>query len=120
MGERAYSAVGRVEGPAGQDAGDTPDFVVLRFLGARGRAELATTDPANRLPERRAITWTLNPPSFGRTRGPLTIDNYLIAATKAFDFLAEKYPDAPIWLYGKSIGASCALSRSPRGASPQR
>src|SRR5258708_40164653 len=54
-----------------------PDLVVVRLLGARGRAELATQDPANRLSGLRSITWTVNPPRFGQSSGPLSVEHYL-------------------------------------------
>jgi pimeloyl-ACP methyl ester carboxylesterase len=96
-------------GPPGELSESAPDLVVLRFLGARGRAELATTDPANRLPDLRSITWTFNPPRFGGSGGPLSIENYLRSALDAYDFIAGRYAGVPVWVYGKSIGATCAI-----------
>ncbi len=86
-----------------------PDLVVLRLLGARGRAELATQDPANRLSGLRSITWTVNPPRFGQSSGPLSVEHYLEGVLAAFDFLCARHPNARIWVYGKSIGATGAM-----------
>ena len=86
-----------------------PDLLVLRLLGARGRAELATQDPANRLSGVRSITWTVNPPGFGDSTGPLAIDHYLRGALAAYDFVATRYRGARIWVYGKSIGGTAAI-----------
>lgn len=86
-----------------------PALVVLRLLGARGRAELATGDPANRLSGVRSVTWTLNPPGFGGSDGQVTIADYLGGALEACDFLAARFPDARLWVYGKSIGATAAI-----------
>ena len=86
-----------------------PELVVLRLLGARGRAELATQDPANRLASVRSATWTLNPPRFGKSSGPLRVDHYLAGALAAFDFLSSEHPNARIWIYGKCIGATAAM-----------
>jgi len=93
----------------GEQKPEKVELVVLRLLGARGRAELATRDPADRLSELTAVTWTVNPPRFGASRGALRISDYLDAALAAFDFLADRYPAAPIWAYGKSIGATAAM-----------
>jgi hypothetical protein len=103
----------------GRGAQTSPDLVVLRLLGARGRAELATQDPANRMPSIRSATWTLNPPRFGKSSGPLTAAGYLQGVLAAYDFLSARYPAASIWVYGKSIGATAALylaaHRAPSG-----
>jgi hypothetical protein len=96
-------------GEASHPGDSTPELVVLRLLGARGRAELAKQDPANRLDGVRSITWTLNPPRFGTSSGPLTVDHYLASALAAFDFLCAQHPDVRIWIYGKSIGATAAM-----------
>jgi hypothetical protein len=84
-------------------------LVVLRLLGARGRAERPTQDPANRFAALRSITWTLNPPRFGQSSGPLSVEHYLEGALAAFDFLRTRYPYACIWVYGKCIGATGAM-----------
>src|SRR6267143_867490 len=52
------------------------ELLFLRFLGSRGRAEMATLDPADRLPATRAEVWTVNPPSFGGTSGPANLEHY--------------------------------------------
>jgi len=81
----------------------------MRLLGARGRAELATPDPANRLPGVRSITWTLNPRGFGGSGGRATIGDYCRSAIDGYDALASRYPDAHFMVYGKSIGGTAAL-----------
>src|SRR5207245_6213309 len=60
-------------GEAAPGNGEAPDLVILRLLGARGRAELATRDPGDRLPDIASVTWTLNPPRFGASGGALSI-----------------------------------------------
>jgi dienelactone hydrolase len=86
-----------------------PALVVLRLLGARGRAELATEDPANRLSGVPYVVWTINPPGFGGSSGPSSIQDYMSAVRAARDFLAARYPNARLWIYGKSIGATAAM-----------
>lgn len=94
-------------GDIGLDA--PPALVVLRLLGAQGRAELATEDPANRLSGVGSAVWTLNPPGYGASSGPTTVRKYLSAAFAAYDYLAARYPRARMWVYGKSIGATAAI-----------
>lgn len=86
-----------------------PELIVLRFLGARGRAELATLDPANRIPNVNTLVWTMNPPGFGKSTGHRTIERYAKAALFSLDYLTCSFPNAKIWLYGKSIGATLAM-----------
>jgi pimeloyl-ACP methyl ester carboxylesterase len=88
---------------------DRVDLVVLRLLGARGRAELSTQDPANRLSGIRSITWTMNPPGFGGSKGNVTIGDYLRHALDAYDSLSTRFPTSRLWVYGKSIGATAAI-----------
>jgi len=92
-----------------QGDGEAPELLVLRLLGARGRAELATLDPVDRIPEISAQVWTLNPPSFGGSVGTRSTQHYLDATLRAFDYLREVWPTVPVWVYGKSIGTCGAL-----------
>ena len=105
---------GQVSG--GRDNGAS-QLVVLRLLGARGRAELATLDPVDRAPVSAATVWTMNPPGFGGSDGPLDLDGYKRGALAAFDFVRAHHPGARVWVYGKCIGGAIALhvaaSRSP-------
>lgn len=86
-----------------------PDMVVLRLLGARGRGELATRDPARFLPEIASTVATVNPPGFGGSPGPCGLSHYFAGVGAAYDALATQYPDAKIWVHGKSIGGLGAL-----------
>ncbi|HEY2376067.1 MAG TPA: hypothetical protein VGH98_08845 [Gemmatimonadaceae bacterium] len=63
--------------PAGRRA---TDVYIVRFLGSRGRAELATLDPADRLPNVASEVWTMNPPGFGRTTGPPDLTRFASSA----------------------------------------
>lgn len=83
--------------PGGEFADEgAPELVILRLLGRRGRAELATQDPSNRLVGIRSMTWTLNPPGFGGSSGPVTVATYLGSVVAAYDFLAARYAGALI------------------------
>lgn len=96
-----------------------PALVVLRLLGSRGRAELATRDPVRFLPAvTTSVTAAMNPPGFGRTRGPCALSMYFAGVIAAYDSIGERFPESKIWVYGKSIGGLGALylaaTRSPR------
>ncbi len=101
------------DGPSGKQIG--PDIYFLRFLGSRGRAEMATLDPANRLPGRAAEVWTVNPPGFGRTTGPADLERYADCALLAIDHLSKHSRGRPIWVCGKSIGTAAGLLAAAHG-----
>lgn len=82
---------------------------VLRFLGARGRAEQGTTDPLNRLPHVPGEVWIVNPPGFGGSLGPVSLLRHAQAALLAFDEMVRHCPHARHWVYGHSLGALFAL-----------
>ena len=86
-----------------------PDAFFLRFLGSRGRAEMATLDPADRLAGLQAEVWTVNPPAFGATSGPPSLERYADCALLAIDCLRKYASGRPIWVCGKSIGTAAAL-----------
>jgi len=86
----------------------------LRFLGSRGRAEMATLDPANRLGNRAAEVWTLNPPAFGATSGPPDLGRYVDCVLAALDHLCARV-HVPVWVCGKSIGTTAALLAAAHG-----
>lgn len=86
-----------------------PNLVVLRLLGARGRGELATRDPARLLPDVASVVATVNPPGFGGSPGPCGLLQYFAAIGAAYDALAKQHPDSKIWVHGKSIGGLGAL-----------
>ncbi len=101
------------DGPGGGQR--QPDIYFLRFLGSRGRAEMATLDPANRLPGRAAEVWTVNPPGFGRTTGPADLERYADCALVAIDHLGKHSRGRPIWVCGKSIGTAAGLLAAAHG-----
>jgi pimeloyl-ACP methyl ester carboxylesterase len=95
-----------------------PKLVVLRLLGARGRAELATLDPARFLTSVRSVVATVNPTGFGGTRGSCALSSYFAGISAAYDAVVSQYQGTAIWVYGKSIGGLGALclaaTRSPK------
>jgi pimeloyl-ACP methyl ester carboxylesterase len=92
--------------------------VVLRLLGARGRAELATLDPARFLTSVRSVVATVNPTGFGGARGSCALSSYFAGIYAAYDAVVSQFPSAAIWVHGKSIGGLGALylaaTRSPK------
>ena len=86
-----------------------PDVFVLRFLGARGRAEMGTTDPLNRLPHARGEIWIANPPGFGISTGPVSLRRYAASALRVFDEMAAIAGNRKVWVYGQSFGTAAAL-----------
>lgn len=85
-------------------------LVVIRFLGCRGRAELSTLDPVDRLPTPTPDfqVWTLNPPGYGKSDGNADFSHYLAAA----DAIARYFSGVPsdkLVITGKSIGSIGAM-----------
>jgi pimeloyl-ACP methyl ester carboxylesterase len=86
-----------------------PEVFLLRFLGARGRAEMGTTDPLNRAPDAKGEVWIANPPGFGTSTGPISLPRYAAAALRVFDALRQRAAGRPVWVYGQSFGTTAAL-----------
>lgn len=86
-----------------------PRLFVLRFLGARGRAEHGTRDPVNRFDPFPGEVWIANPPGFGRTAGRPSPADYCDDALAVFDALRARAGDTPIWVQGQSLGTLAAL-----------
>lgn len=91
------------------DTSHKPALVVLRLLGARGRAELATQDPARYLLSVTSLVATMNPAGSGSTRGTCLLSRYFAGIVAAYDSITEHFPGAAIWVHGKSIGGLGAL-----------
>ena len=95
-----------------------PELMILRFLGSRGRAEMATLDPANRLERIASEVWTVNAPGFGRTTGPASLKRYGDSALLAHEAMLKHAAGRPVWITGKSLGTAAALLACARlGAS---
>jgi uncharacterized protein len=97
-----------------QEEARRPEIRFLRFLGSRGRAEMATLDPADRLEGRAAEVWTLNPPGFGASSGPAELERYADCALAALDYMCASTA-VPLRVCGKSIGTSAALLAAAHG-----
>ena len=93
--------------PAGPRA---TEVYIVRFLGSRGRAELATLDRADRLPNVASEVWTMNPPGFGRTTRPPDLARFASSAREVPSHVAEIARGEPLVVCGKSIGTTAALA----------
>jgi pimeloyl-ACP methyl ester carboxylesterase len=95
--------------PASANRSAEAQLLILRFLGSRGRAEMATLDPANRIPEIPSEIWTVNAPGFGTTTGPASLARYGDCALLAHEALLKHAEGRPVWVAGKSLGTAAAL-----------
>ena len=86
-----------------------PELLVLRFLGSRGRAEMATLDPVDRIGDVASEVWTVNAPGFGRTTGPASLKRYADSALLAHEAILKHAAGRPVWVAGKSLGTAAAL-----------
>jgi uncharacterized protein len=87
---------------------DHPDVVVLKFIGAGGRAEYSGPHPVETW-NVTAEVWCVNPPGYGGSTGTATIQSFPAMALAAFDALQVQFPDAPVLVVGNSIGTAPAL-----------
>jgi hypothetical protein len=100
--------------------GGRPGAYVLAFNGTGGRAEYTIEHVGSLL-----VSWVMKPtepamrpgiavlavnyPGFGGSDGPATLPRLGAAALDAYDALAQRAGDAPIYVYGKSLGTTAAL-----------
>jgi fermentation-respiration switch protein FrsA (DUF1100 family) len=82
---------------------------ILRFHGNADRADRWAAMEADMWNDRAVEIWGMNYPGFGRSTGPARLARIGPAAIAAFDELRHHAADAPIVVYGASIGASAAL-----------
>ena len=87
-----------------------PDVFVLKYPGAGGRAELATDHPVKAWPGWCGEIWTLNPPGYGGSTGPATLQTVAAAARTAFDEVQRQAAGRPILVTGSSLGGAAALA----------
>lgn len=109
------TAWGKVQIWRERSAAQPAQVYFLRFLGSRGRAEMATLDPADRLDGAASEVWTVNPPAFGGTTGPAELERYADCALTAIEGLRAHARGAPVWVCGKSIGTAAALLAAAQG-----
>jgi len=85
------------------------DVFILRFYGNADRADRWPALEAEMWKGRAVEIWGMNYPGFGRSTGPARLARIGPAAVAAFDELRREAADAPIIVYGASIGVTAAL-----------
>jgi pimeloyl-ACP methyl ester carboxylesterase len=86
------------------------DVFVLKFPGNAGRAERSTDAPACFWSNTCAEMWTVNPPGYGGSTGPASIQKIAAVAATAFDRLQQHARGRPVVVVGNSLGGVAALS----------
>src|SRR5437762_1581925 len=85
------------------------DVFILRFYGNADRADRWPGLEAEMWKDRAVEVWAMNYPGFGGSTGPARLARIGPAAVAAFDAFRSEAADAPIVLYGASIGVTAAL-----------
>src|SRR6187431_2369908 len=85
------------------------DVFILRFYGNADRADRWPAIEAGMWNDRAVEIWGMNYPGFGGSTGPARLARIGPAAVAAFDALKREAADAPIVVFGTSIGATAAL-----------
>lgn len=85
------------------------DVFVLKFPGTGGRAERSTDGPACFWPDVCAEMWTVNPPGYGQSTGPASVQKTATVAATVFDRLEKRANGRPLVVVGNSLGGVSAL-----------
>jgi len=85
------------------------DVFILRFYGNADRADRWPAIEAEMWNDRAVEIWGMNYPGFGGSTGPARLARIGPAAVAAFNILKREAADAPVVLFGTSIGATAAL-----------
>jgi pimeloyl-ACP methyl ester carboxylesterase len=85
------------------------DLFILRFYGNADRADRWPAMEAEMWNDRAVEIWGMNYPGFGGSTGPARLARIGPAAVAGFDALRGEAADAPIVVYGASIGVTAAL-----------
>lgn len=98
------------DAPLRADGTTEPDLFVLKFPGTGGRAERGSAHPADVWSDIRAEAWTVNPPGYGGSSGPATIQCFPEMARTVYERLRRVADGRPIVVAGNSLGNISALS----------
>src|SRR4051794_3986867 len=85
------------------------DVFILRFYGNADRADRWPAIEAEMWNDRAVEIWGMNYPGFGGSTGPARLARIGPAAIATFEALKREAADAPIVVFGTSIGATAAL-----------
>ena len=90
-------------------------LLLLKFVGAGGRAENLTPHPLEHWPELSGTAWSVNPPGFGNSRGKPQLASIVPAALALYDHALAQCPHpAKVLVMGTSLGAATALAVAAR------
>jgi uncharacterized protein len=92
-----------------------PDVFVLKYPGAGGRAERATDHPLGGWPDWCGEIWAVNPPGYGGSPGPATLQTLVAVARAAWEEVQRAAAGRPILVAGSSLGAAAALAAAAHG-----
>jgi pimeloyl-ACP methyl ester carboxylesterase len=91
-----------------------PQAFVLEFCGNATRAEQITQYVADRWSRFPVEVWVMNYPGYGGSEGGAKLSLIAPAATAAYEELAKRAGDRPIFLAGNSLGSVPALYLAAR------
>ncbi len=97
--------------------GKEPELLVVKFVGAAGRAENASPHPLDVWNDVPGIVVVANPPGFGNSPGSPRLATLVDWATATVDWTLHRWPNAPVLLHGISLGgavAICVARRRPK------
>ena len=94
---------------SGPEERESPDVVVLKFVGTGGRAERATEHPADFWPDLHADVWALNPPGYGGSSGRTSLQGMADVAGRAYQHVRAATGNLPLIVTGNSLGGVAAL-----------
>ena len=90
------------------------NLTIIKFPGTGGRAERARVHPAECWENFNSEIWTINHLGYGGSDGPATIKSFPESCEAVYQFLADRYPDRPIFVTGNSLGCISALYLAAR------
>jgi alpha-beta hydrolase superfamily lysophospholipase len=88
---------------------NTGKLLLIKFPGTGGRAERASTHPAECWGGD-TVTWTINPMGYGGSTGPATLQRYPDMIQAIGQRATNKEPDRRIVVSGNSLGGMSALA----------
>lgn len=91
-----------------QPESSAPEWFVLKFPGAGGRAERVGTFPAETFSDCCEV-WGINPPGYGSSTGRACVSKMPVVAEAAWEAIRSTAGNRPVLVTGTSLGAMYAL-----------
>lgn len=95
-------------------------LVVMKFVGAGGRAENFSDHPFDEWHDVRGHVYSMNPPGYGRSPGVASMDHMVQLGIEALQHAATEHPEQRVLLSGSSLGAAVALGVAASSAAKDR